>query len=398
MTGLVLAGGGARGAYEAGVLRFIFESLPARTGTSVRPQVVCGTSAGALNGAAAVAAAGDAAWAARLSHMWRDMSLDKVFRLTACDLARAPALTLGARLGGEPSLLDASPFTSLVRQWLPWRLIRQTLDSQVVSAFAVATTDVDNGRSVLFVDRPSQAPAAFSAHPETVVVPTRIGAEHCLASAAMPFLFPPVHVDGRLLVDGGLRLNTPLSPALHLGADRLLVVGTHSSPRGTPVHVHANELSLGFLMGKAMTALMLDPIEQDLRRLALVNDVLQAGEDAYGPDFAERLAGAAASRHKAAFRRVDSVLLHPSEDLGAMAAAAWRSGKVVTSAASHLLLSSIAATERAGEADLLSFLLFDRSFTAGVEELGHRDAAAKEGEILRLFGDGGVSPPLQSCN
>lgn len=393
MNAFVLAGGGARGAYEAGVLRFIYQTLPRRSGERVRPDIVCGTSAGAINGVVAVAAVHDPDKAGMLSRIWRDMRVDQVFDVSACDLARIPALTVGAQFGGKPALVDASPFAELVRDWLPWEIARKVLDERKVEALVVAATDVDSGRSVLFVDRPSQAADLVSTHPEQLVVPTRIGPEHCLASGAMPFLFPPVMIDGRLLVDGGLRLNTPLSPALHLGADRLLVVGTHSGPRQNWKHLVAKDLSLGYLLGKAMTALMLDPIEQDLRRLELVNDVLDAGEAAFGATFVGTLGAVSSARSKPAFRKVESLLVRPSEDLGALAGQAWRSGKVVTNPASRLLLASVMATEHPDEADLLSFLLFDKSFTAAVEDLGHRDAAALEAEIAGLFGLGGADHP-----
>lgn len=320
--------------------------------------------------------------------MWRDMRIADVYGMTACDLLRAPPLTLGMRLGGKPSLVDAGPLAELVRTRLPWDLVRRTIDTGAVDAFVVAATDVDNGRTVLFVDRNTGGAEAVSTHPEQIIVPTQMRPKHCLASAAMPFLFPPIEIAGRLLVDGGLRLNTPLSPALHLGADRLLVVGTQASPRESWGHLRAADLSLGHLVGKAMTALLFDPIEQDLRRLELVNGLLDAGEEAFGAGFLDRLNPVACARRKAPFRRVDSVLVRPSEDLGAIAGAAWRSGRIQASPATRLLLSAVAAAERPEEADLLSFLLFDQAFTAEVEDLGHRDAEAQEGAIARLFGLG----------
>jgi NTE family protein len=388
---LVLAGGGARGAYEAGVLRFLFETLPRRAGERIRPAVVCGTSAGAVNGAHAVAAVGDPGHVHGIVRAWQQMRVEHVFRVQGCDLVAAPARTFGAWIGAEPALVDVTPFRALVEREVPWGAMRRALGAGDVDVFAVTATDIDDGRTILYVDGSQRAALPLS--PGMLSIPARIGARHCLASSAMPFLFPPVELDRRLLADGGLRLNTPLSPALHLGANRLLVVGTQSVARPPTHHLGARDLSLGFLLGKALGALMLDPVEADLRRLTAMNEWLGSIDAAVGPGSVDRVNAFARASGRHAYETVEAILIRPSQDVGALAASAWRTADIPLSAPARVLLGAVAATERADAADLLSFLLFDRAFTAELERLGHADALADEERIARLFGLGQPATP-----
>ncbi|MFZ5482522.1 MAG: patatin-like phospholipase family protein [Myxococcota bacterium] len=375
MLGLVLSGGGARGAYEAGVLRYVLDALPRSLGVDTTPRVICGTSIGALTGAW-VGALGTQG-ARHLSSIWQRMEVEDVYRFTARDLVRVPERLLGRRgpVSEAAALFDPAPLYRLMRETLPWSSLHDAIDGGRLKSFVVCATDVASGFTVLFAD--GEAPSKST--PTTRVVATRVGADHCLASAAIPLVFPAVAVEGRYYVDGALRQNTPLSPAVSLGVDRALVIGVKRSRGPGDASEQAPAPTAAFLAGKALNALMLDPIEEDLRRLAAMNGLLQWGQRAY-PDFMERVH----AEHKP-YRVVRFVHVRPSLDLGRVAAEVWRAHAGELPWATRTLLRGIAREEPESEADLLSYLLFHKRYTAELEALGFEDARRSEEEIAGLF-------------
>ncbi len=380
MKGYILSGGGARGAYEAGVLRFVLQDFPRRTGVDPTPDVITGTSIGALTGAwvGALGAAGSQS----LTELWQNLTVDRVYRLSARDLARLPEKLLGR--AGQTGIFDPGPLGDLIRQELPWPLLHGRIDRGELRAFACAATDVASGFCTVFVDG---VPMHGHDHPTTRILPVRVQAEHCLASAAIPLIFPPVQVEGRWYVDGALRQNTPLSPALSLGVDRALVIGVKRTRSLDEISPDIPVPTPAFLAGKALNALMLDPVEEDLRRLQSLNRLVGWGATAY-PDFVDRL-----TREHRPYREVRTVYLRPSEDLGRMAGAVYASHAPRLPWATRMLLRSLAG-EGPGEADLLSYLLFDRAYTGELEALGWSDAAAQEDELVALFSEETRPPPF----
>lgn len=379
MLGFVLSGGGARGAYEAGVLRYVMTELPRRTGVDPMPKIVCGTSIGALTGAW-IAAMGSQG-ALRISRIWQEMEPGDVYRFSARELVRTTELLgLGAKDGSpRQALFDPAPVEALIRREIPWAALHDSIDRGRLRAFVAAATDVASGVAIAWVDGPR---VEHDCTPTTCLVPARIGPEHCLASAAIPFVFPAVEVGGRWYVDGALRQNTPLSPALALGADRVLVVGVKRRKQGIHAAATAYAPTPAFLAGKALNALMLDPVEEDLRRLDSINELLKWGQRTY-PGFLERMA---TELHP--YRIVRAVHIQPSEDLGGMAAASFRACGEQLPLATRLLLKGIARNESPEEADLVSYLLFHRSFTGEAEALGFGDAARREEELAALYAEG----------
>ncbi len=387
---LVLGGGGARGAYEAGVLRFIIHELSRRSGERISPRVVSGTSAGALNGTYIAARCDDPEGAVELARIWQTMTVDRIYRFEAIDLLRSPLRILGKAIGDTLSLVDARPLHQLIRDDLPWAALDRVLDRGMLHALVVAATEVSAGRCFYFMDRRVPGPPIVLPYPEEKLVHTRIRAEHTLASAAIPFLFPPVTIDGEAYQDGALRQNTPLVPALRLGARRLLVIGVKRalSQRPPEHRVKPEALSLTFLAGKAMNALMLDPIERELHRVQRINQILDWGTRTYGPDFADRLNAELNPGYLTHYRSVSTLFIRPSEDLGQLSARAWRAGQIKANRPTTFLLSRVASQEAADEADLLSYLLFDHHYTAALEALGFEDAARQEETIARFLGLG----------
>lgn len=376
MLGLVLAGGGARGAYEAGVLRFLFDDLAARVGRPFRPDVLTGTSIGAL--ACAMVGGGEREGAMALSRLFRELAPEHVYDLGPFDLLSLPAKVLGRHDVGDPggAVLDPTPLVRMVSDEIAWGRLRERLDRRELHALVVSSTLVADGQCVQFVDG---APVTRTT-PTVRMVPTRIDPQHLLGSAAIPFVFPPVEIDGQWHVDGSLRQNTPLQPAIHLGANRILVVGVQRGPSAARVPAPTRAPTPLFLAGKALNAVMLDPIEEDLRRTETMNQLLAWAEGAY-PGFGERLR----AEHRP-FRQIQLVHVRPSADLGHLAALLFNRCKGTLPFATRRLLDAIAGAEGPEEADLLSYLLFDRCYTAEVEELGWRDARAQEEELATLWG------------
>src|SRR6266478_4588016 len=269
---LVLSGGGARGAYEVGVLRYVLGKLIPRLGDSARPRIFSGTSVGAIN-ACAVAAHHDVAYFAvrQLGERWRELGLTQVFQLGWGDLG-----------GLFRSLLDAAPLAELVRTVIPWRSLHQGVADRRVLGVTVSTTDVETGHTVVFIETEEPTETLHTSGDRALDwAVVRLTAQHALASAAIPIIFPTVRVAGRMYSDGSLRQNTPIAPALRLGAGRVLVIGlrtrrTESAPRSgrqdeEDQRTYSSPL---FLFGKLLDALLLDRVENDLANLRQVNAAL----------------------------------------------------------------------------------------------------------------------------
>ena len=397
-VGLVLSGGGARGAYEAGVLRYICEELPRATG--VRPwfDVVCGTSVGALN-ACFVAATADVLdrSVATLWQRWLDLRADSLLKVRPLEVLRfarsmigGPPMPIsddgsGIRRGG---LIDTSELERFVLESVPWARIESVIDSRTLHAASVSATHVASGKTVVFVDTAAALPP-WSRDPYVRAVRTRITPFHALASAAIPMLFPPMAIDGEWYVDGGLRQNTPLSPALRLGADRVLLVSLrYRAPEGVaPTLAPVTAVpSPFFLAGKALNALLIDRVDYDLDRLRQMNAIVDAGCDVAGGDFLAKINQRIALADGTPLRHVRDLLVRPSVDLGAEASKyAQSAGFAATSGLTARIFRSLAERDAGGDSDLLSYLLFDGGFGRILLDLGFEDARARRDELAAFF-------------
>jgi NTE family protein len=214
--------------------------------------------------------------------------------------------------------------------------------------------------------------------------------EHALASAALPILFPAVAVGERFFCDGGLRQNTPLSPALRLGADKVLVIGLRHKP---PIVEGAPEESMpypgaAFLVGKILDAFLLDHIDYDLDRLRRFNAVIEAVRTV-GRDDSQRFDEVVTKMRGAPYRVVGEFMIRPSADLGELAGDVARTGKFkgTGGGAGIQLLRRLATARGASEADLLSYILFDGFYAAEVARLGYEDARAQHAELATFLSD-----------
>jgi len=401
---LVLAGGGARGAYEAGVLAYLFESIYPRLRDAFEFDVLSGTSVGAIHAAYVAATASlDAASRTRpLLDTWGEMRVHDVLDVSFGDLLGVPMRALGMRglarrirgpsatevLGG---LVDIGPLERIVDRRIPWRQLRGNLRSGRPGVLCVSCTEIRSGRVTVFMNGPLANPAPWSHDPNAQAVTGRISARHVRASAAIPFLFPAVRIGNRFYVDGGLRMNTPLSPALRLRSNRVLVVALkHERPPSDEAPVYSEEVITqpAFLLGKVLDALMLDQLEYELARIGLVNAWIDRGTQSFGDAFLEKVNAAVREQRGVGYRKVVTVTIRPSADLGRIAADCYR--REGGARALGLLPTLMARFALRGvphdEADLLSYLFFDRCFTRKLIELGREDARRQEDEILEALG------------
>ncbi len=398
MLGLVLTAGGARGAYQAGVLKRLGEA-PALRDAPLPFQIVAGASAGAINGTL-VAAHGQQFGAAtrEIARIWSELSVEHVIRSDLLSLARGAAglardFTLGGLLGRTvtSSIFDASPLHALVARVFPPGGIAESIRRGHVYAVAVSATSYHSGRSFTFVQGRSDHPVWTKSR--RLVLPVTLTAEHVLASSSIPIVFPPVRVAsdaGDLWFgDGGLRLVAPCSPAIRLGATRLFAVGIRStraasalareeagaSAEARPEGPRLPSPPLAQICGVFMNAIFLDHLDADLEHLRRMNELVAAHADA---------AEARGASVQEPMRVVTPLVVNPSEDLAMVAQRfAHRMPRVV-----RYVLDGL-GTPDAQSADLMSYLLFDGAYTRALVDIGWRDANERIDELEAfLRGDG----------
>lgn len=384
-SAIVLSGGGARGAYEAGVLRYIYGELSKRHGVP-RVDIVSGTSVGAINGAFLGSVSHDPVEGIhRLGNLWSALALDQVLGFGMLQAAKLPRVLFGGRQGA--GLFDVSPLIRIVGENMRWVDLARNLRRGHLQAVTVSATHVATGRPWCFVDRAPGMPLPEKLPPMMTVKPEHIGPQHVLASAAIPVLFPPVAVNDELFVDGGLRLNTPMAPAIQLGARRILVIGMTTAPHvpALPAFAPGVYPGVAFLLGKVLNAFLLDHVNADFYELERVNKLIDDGVAIYGPDFVSRMNARAQLEGRPPRHRLHATAIHPSEDIGRLAAAHMRThqtrfGKIM----GRSLLRLLDLGEGA-EADLVSYLMFDGDFAEQLMELGERDARRREEDLARFF-------------
>jgi len=371
-TGLVLTGGGARSAYQVGVLRAVADLLPRNAPTPF--QVVTGTSAGAIV-AAHVAAYAEQyrLGAVALERVWRNFHVDQVFRTDAASMLQAGlrwlvALVSVGRLASPPdSLFDNTPLRRMLERRIDFDKVRSALSSGHLEALAISAAGYASAQSFAFYEGRPEPVMGDVRWPHAVAA--RLGIDHLMASSAVPFLFPPVRMHGEYFGDGAMRQVAPLSPAISLGADRLFVVGVRARHRPSPAAAGTVAMpSVGQLFGFMLDTLFMDSLHASLEQLERVN----------------RLLVQSSTRNPEGLRHLDSLVFLPSVDLAAIAARhARRMPRTV-----RALLRIMGAGSDDGS-ELLSYLLFESAYTRELIALGHADTIARRDEAAAFLARAG---------
>jgi len=368
-AGLVLTGGGARAAYQVGVVKAVRDVL----GNPVKNPfpIVCGTSAGAINAAALAVQADDFTRAvANLLEVWEHMRCDHVYRTDFPSIMKSGARWLATMMlisrGNPVSLLDNAPLRDMLAKTMPFERIQQHIDSGALYAVCVTASGYTSGQSVSFFQGGSGL--------EGWARNQRIGAavvmqlDYLLASSALPFIFPAVKVHREYFGDGSMRQIAPVSPALHLGADRVLIVGTG---RQTMDQARARSNvypSLAQIAGHALNSIFLDSLAVDIERLERINRTVTL----IPPD---KLEGSSIS-----LRPVKVLFITPSQPIERIAARFVHE----LPRSVRFILRPTGALSRSGS-NLASYLLFEESFCRALIDLGYQDTMAREAEVKAFF-------------
>jgi NTE family protein len=367
-AGLVLTGGGARAAYQVGVVKAVRDILgnPARNPFPI----VCGTSAGAINAAMLAVYADDFARAVGiLLEVWEHMRCESVYRTDAWTLARSSLRWLSALTvvpgRGPVSLLDNTPLRESLES-LPYERIQQHIDAGLLYAVCVTASGYTSGQSVSFFQGGSGLEGWERNQRIGAAVSMRM--EYLLASSALPFIFPAVKVHREYFGDGSMRQIAPVSPALHLGADRVLIVGT-GRQSGDASRARSNIYpSLAQIAGHALNSIFLDSLMVDIERMERINRTVQLVPP-------ERLADAGVY-----LRPVKVLFIAPSEPIERIAARFLHELPRTV----RFMLRPSGALNRSGS-NLASYLLFEESFCRALIDLGYQDTLNREGQVTDFF-------------
>ncbi len=369
---LVLPGAGARGAYQVGVLKAIAAILPQRAANPF--SIITGTSAGAINAAVLAGHAANFERAvADMEQVWGNFAVSQVYRADDWTMLKTSLHWLAAAMFGglgvrnPASLLDNAPLRELLTQNVRFDGIRRAIEQGHLDAIAVTASAYATARSVTFFEgRPE---LASWTRIRRIGRATRLAVDHLMASAAVPFVFPPVQIAGEFYGDGSMRHRAPLSPAIHLGADRMLIVGVRDERPDAepPASASPEPPTFAHLGGYMLDTLFMDGLYTDLERLSRTNRIL------------EQLGTAKLSGTLAALRPLHALVIVPRQDLRSLAAEHARE----LPRGVRLLLRGLGAGARSGM-QLVSYLLFESGFTRALIDMGYRDAMEMEDE-LRAF-------------
>jgi len=370
---LVLSGGGARGAYQVGVLRYIAARRP-----FARFPIVTGVSAGAIN-ASFLAGSPDAFGGAvdALAEHWLSLSTDQVFRTDMPSLARNVLKVLlnlgsgGSTLApGVRGLVETAPLREFLDGLIQPDAVAANIEAGRLRALAISATAYDTGRTVTYIQGESwlETWERFQRR----AVHDRITLDHVMASAAIPLFFPAVRVNGRFFGDGSLRQSHPLSPAIHLGADRILAISSRwQAPVEEPVEEHETTYPpAAQVLGLLFNSIFLDNLDMDAERLRRVNDLLRRVPDS--------------RRWLVSERPVRLLVLRPSSDIGRVA----RQYESSIPRSLRYLLRGL-GTRKVSTSDLVSYLMFEAEYLEHLIRLGERDAERGWFKIRRFLDAGG---------
>lgn len=376
-TGLVLTGGGARVAYQVGVLKALQEILPSE---AIPFNVICGTSAGGINAAYLSAKADNwKAGAQGLYQLWQNIELKNVYKTSSKSLtAIAFAWVVRTLMGGKSGtreianyLLDTKPLGHMLSQEIDFSAIRKQIDKKALHAISITALEYFNDLTVSFFDATEEVESWERAG--RIGLRSLLQVEHILASAAIPVFFSPVRIDKQYYGDGCVRQMTPLSPAIHMGADRLLCIGIrHDRTSLEPALAIPKAPSIAQITGELFNSLFLDPLHADMERLKRINDSIA------------RYQAAGLPTTGASLKQIPVLNLMPSKNLSDILPS------LVQGFPRYLryLLHGLGASDRDGQGQtMISYLAFFKECIHPLLDLGYQDTIRRKDEIVAFMQD-----------
>lgn len=365
---LVLSGGGARAAYQVGVLRAIANLQPAQSPNPF--QIITGVSAGALNAASIATNAQRFRTGVRaLEYIWKNISSEQVYKLDSSGLIGNASnwvfsFLRNRRRDTPTSLLDNMPLETLLAKVLKFERIERSIQSGYLEALAVTASGYTSGESVSFYQGVDSL--KNWEHPHRLGIRTKLGLKHLMASSAIPALFPAVKINREYFGDGAIRQLAPLSPAIQLGADRILVVGVSSKVARPLKGAEPPHPSLTQILAHILNSAFVDTLTMDSEILRRYNKMV--------PLIPEALAQ---QDRMLRMRQIQLLDITPSENLNDIASEHF----------DDLPRALKVFIRDAGSSTVLSLLLFEKSYSHRLIDLGYNDAMEKEAEIIEFFRD-----------
>lgn len=371
--GLVLSGGGARGAYQVGVLSAIADIAQA-CGIHEAFNIYTGVSAGAINASFLAAGADNFSGTAKdLVDLWSQLQSEQVFYSDIGSIGKigfnwVKSVSVGGMTSATPgqALLDTAPLHQLLKDRLPFTKIQNNIDNGSLKALAITAMDYQASTAITFVQGEDSLPDWQKSRRKSEK--TKIESEHVMASSAIPLLFPPIGVDDRYFGDGCVRNTAPCSPSIYLGSQKILVIGVRRSTQTvyeSLVMRNSKAPSVGRVLNVLLNSVMLDGVELDVERLNRINSLI----DEIPPAVHSNLP----------YKKVDVVWISPSADIGEIAAQKHMKLPHII----RYMLKGLGSIQETSE--IVSYLLFDPSFCTQLIEIGYEDGMRQKEEIQKFL-------------
>ena len=362
-TALILSGGGARGAYQAGVLKGLAEILPEKKQSPF--QIVSGVSAGAINGAKLACDIDSFANAVeKMNYLWSQLSTEQVFKT---EFLSMNTFSFGL-LGGQKkidSLLDTSPLQDLLKKHCDFSKIAKNLEAGHFESLIITANNYNTNSAVSFVQSTKEDVTWHESR--RLALFTKINEQHIMASSAIPMLFSPTQIGSHFYGDGCIRNNTPCSPSIRMGAERLFVVGVRTQMNAevsSPEVSTDKSPSMIRIVNTLLNAVLLDSVEQDVYRIQRINQLA---------DHVDK------KNQGKGFKKIPALCISPSQDIGHIARAhAHHLPRLI-----RMTISALGSLDEASE--IISYLLFDSQFCRKLIDMGYNDAMDSRKQIEDFF-------------
>lgn len=368
-TALLLGGGGARAAYQVGVLKALAEIMP--EGCANPFPIICGTSAGSINTVALASNASNFHFGVeRISEVWSNFNLNQVFYADAKNLAKRISHWAWCNLGpgnwknGPSSLLDNTPLRHLLTSYVDFDRIDQSIAKGHLHGYCVTACSYTSGESKSFYDGCEEIEDWKRNRREGIR--EKLSIDHLMASSAIPVIFPSVKLGTEHFGDGSMRQSSPISPAIHLGAEKILIIGLRISEGDESPEPPQHRPSLGQISGYILDTLFLNSLQSDIERMDRTNHIIESHPE----------------DNPAQLKSVDYRVVVPSEDIADIAQAHYENLPRSFRTALKLLGMGKSNSRR-----LVSYLMFDSKFCKRLMELGYRDAMAKREDLSKFLGN-----------